>query len=103
MPHSDFLRLRYYARRSNKAAYLEFLARMQTRWSDPAAQQWTLAGEQTMREMCELFDMDPRRSSFYQWLRGNRGPGDLPYAGYQAATQPAGASPARQPAKESTR
>jgi hypothetical protein len=74
------------------------LADMQRRWADPNGNRWKLGGEQTSREMCELFHMDPRRSSLYQWLKGRRGPGDLPYAGYQAATQPAtapaGAAPA---------
>jgi hypothetical protein len=97
--HSDFLRLRYMARRGEKREYLDLLADMQRRWADPNGNRWKLGGEQTSREMCELFRMDPRRSSLYQWLKGRRGPGDLPYAGYQAATQPAtapaGAAPAR--------
>jgi len=87
--HSDFLRLRYMARRGEKQEYLDLLARMQRRWPDRAGEHWKCAGEQTVREMCELFRMDPRRSSLYQWLKGRRGPGDLPYVGYQAAPQPA--------------
>jgi hypothetical protein len=95
MPHSDFLRLRYYAQRGNKQAYLDLLGRMQGRWPDPAGKPWKLTGEQTVQEMCELFRMDPRGLGFYQWLRGRRGPGDVAWPGYLAATQPAPAGPAK--------
>lgn len=61
-------------------------------------------GEQRVQEMCELFAMDPRRSSFYQWLKGRRGPGDMPYVGYQAASRPAATAPVTiGPAREATK
>ncbi len=87
MPHSDFLRLRYMARRGEKQAYVELLAAMQRRWPDPSDEPWRLSGEPAWREMCELFRIDPRRNSLFQWLKGRRGPGDLPYPGYQAPSE----------------
>jgi len=90
MPHSDFLRLRYAARRGDKAAYLALLNRLQQRWNDPAHPQWKRGGDDVVREMDELFQMDMRRNSLYQWFQGRHGPGDLPYVGYrpEPATRP---------------
>ena len=91
------------ARRGDKQEYLDLLADMQRRWADPNGNRWKLAGEQTSQEMCELFRMDPRRNSLYLWLKGRRGPGDLPYAGYQAASQPASGSTPTAPAPQTTK
>ena len=82
MPHGDFLRLRYMARRGEKHAYVELLAAMQRRWPDPGDEPWRLSGEPAWREMCELFRIDPRHNSLFQWLKGRRGSGDLPYPGW---------------------
>lgn len=86
--HSDFLRLRCAAVRGDRSAYLELLGRMQRRWPDPSAAPWKSGAEMVVQQMSELFRMDPRRNSFYQWVKGRRGPGDLPYAGYEPAPRP---------------
>ena len=101
--HSDFLRLRYMAGRGGKQAYIDLLALMQQRWPDPAGDHWKLTGEQTVKEMCELFRIDPGRNSLYLWLKARQGPGDLPYVGYQAASQPATGPAAVVPAPQTTK
>jgi len=101
--HSDFLRLRYMARRGEKRQYIDLLARLQKRWRDPADAHWKDAADDIVKDMTELFRMDTRRNSLYQWLKGQRGPGDLPYAGYQAASQPASGPAATVPARQATK
>jgi hypothetical protein len=103
MPHSDALRLGHLARRGEKQEYVDLLARMQKRWRDPADAHWKDAADDIVKDMTELFRIDPRRNSLYLWLKGRRGPGDLPYAGYQAASQPASGPAATVPARQATK
>ena len=81
--HSDFLRLRCYVKKGKKQAYLKLLTAMQKRWPDPKDAQWKLAKEQVLNDLSEMFQVDQPGTSFYQWLHGKRGIGDLPYVGYK--------------------
>jgi hypothetical protein len=78
LPPQDFRRLRYYAIKANQKAYVDLLAAMQKRWPNPADAHWTLGRDQALGDLCDLLQTDRRATNFYQWLRGKRGPGDLP-------------------------
>ncbi len=82
LKHSDFHRLRYFAMKQQKQAYVKLLTAMQKRWPDPKDVHWKLGKEEAVEDLCNMFETDRRASSFYQWLRGKRGVGDLPYVGY---------------------
>jgi len=82
LKHSDFHRLRYFAIEQRKQAYIELLTAMQKRWPDPKDVHWELGKDEALEGLCSLFQTDRRGTSFYQWLRGKRGIGDLPYVGY---------------------
>ena len=78
LKHSDFHRLRYFAVKQRKQAYVELLSAMQKRWPDPKDVHWKLGKDGALESLCTLFKTDRRGTSFYQWLRGKRGIGDLP-------------------------
>jgi len=82
--HSEFVRLMVDELRSDKAAFLGRLRRLQERWPDPNHPQWQLMfmGLYFQSAVGQLFRVDTKRNSFAQWLRGERGIGDLPWAGY---------------------
>ncbi|HUT99940.1 MAG TPA: hypothetical protein VM425_00720, partial [Myxococcota bacterium] len=91
-PDSEFVRLMVDELRDDKAAFLERLRRLQERWPDPKHPQWQLLGEYCRDAIYRLFRTDTKHNSFGQWLRGERGIGDLPYVGYDPAkdkTEPA--------------
>jgi ABC-type phosphate transport system substrate-binding protein len=76
--HSDFYRLHYMAIKQRKQACVALLTKMQKRWSDPKSAPWKLGKDEALEDLCTMFKTDRRGTSFYQWLRGKRGIGDLP-------------------------
>ena len=78
MPPGDFQRLRYLAAKKKRQAYADLLSKMQRRWPNPKDVHWTLGKDRAIEDLSDLFQTDPRGTSFYRWLRGKGGPGDLP-------------------------
>jgi hypothetical protein len=78
VPPGDFQRLRYLAAKKKKEAYVELLSAMQRRWPNPSDVHWKLDKNRALSDLCEFFQSDPRGTSFFRWLRGKRGIGDLP-------------------------
>jgi hypothetical protein len=68
--------------KKNKEAFVDLLSAMQKRWRDPNDVHWNLGKDRALDDLCELFQADPRGTSFWRWLRGKRGIGDLPWEEY---------------------
>lgn len=80
--HSDFLKLQMIAWRNDKAGFLKMLRAMQKRRPDPKDVYWQRGADRTDRELHRLFGMGSGKDTCQQWRKGKRGPGDLPYVGY---------------------
>lgn len=81
--HSDFLKLYIVARRNDKAGFLKMLRGMQKQHHDPKDAYWLRGSLRADQELRRLFGVGyGDRNTLRQWLDGKRGPGDLPYVGY---------------------
>ncbi len=81
MMHSDLLRLIFLEHRRDRPAYLALLTGLQQRWPDPDHFQWRQFGVCVSDGLQKLFAGDSKQT-FDTWRAGRRGPGDLPYPGY---------------------
>ncbi|KPK42425.1 MAG: hypothetical protein AMK72_14315, partial [Planctomycetes bacterium SM23_25] len=81
--HSDFLKLQIIAWRNDKPGFLKLLTAMQKRHPDPRDPYWQRGADSAGRELYRLFGVHSGdKNAFEQWRKRKRGPGDLPYAGY---------------------
>ena len=82
---SDLWRLWYRAHKKDRQGFAQLLEQMQRRWPDPKDAHWKLVKDEALELLCDLYETDPRATSFYWWLRAKRGPGNLPWEGYRPA------------------
>ena len=81
--HSDFLKLHLIAWRNDKAGFLKMLRGMQKQHQDPKDAYWRLGARWADQDVRRLFGLGHGdRNTLRWWLDGKRGPGDLPYVGY---------------------
>ena len=80
--HSDFLKLWMIGQRGDRSGFLETLRGMQKQHPDATAVYWRRGSRWANTMLYQLFRMDTSKNTFRQWLDGKRGPGDLPYVGY---------------------
>ena len=92
--HRDFLELWSYAMQNDKPKYLKKLAEMQTSHPNRKSAYWngkavgadySIQPRIVRKTMSKLFGVSTSRNTFNLWFDGKRGPGDLPYIGYNAS------------------
>jgi hypothetical protein len=77
---SDFLRLRYFARKEDKQSYIKLVTRMQHQWPNTTDIRWKFYGRQAVEEMGGLLGVKPADRSLEQWLKAKAGPSSKPAA-----------------------